>query len=148
MSTGQEIIEASLEKLGAHSVIKPANDEDITRGWRALNDMMEYWLSKGIKLGVSPLETPGDSLNEPGGTRNAIINNLAIELEGGFNNGRDVLSPSERNQARVQFRTIKRQYGKLTIPNPVVSSTLPVGAGNQVGRWENTFFGEGAELDN
>ena len=146
MSTGTAIIERALQKIGAHSIVQPSNPEDIVIGMNALNSMLETWLTQGIDIGVTPLDVPGDELNEPTDTQNGIINNLAIELAPDFDNGKLVVSADLRRNAKTGFQSIKNLYQKVTIPKKVVSSTLPVGAGNSRGINRRVFFPEGGTL--
>ena len=140
MSTGTDIIHDALKLIGAHSVVSPAGPESIEDGRKALNSMLEMWISKNIQIGTTPLEVAGDELNEPVDCRNAIIQNLAIEMSANFDNGKDIVSPSLRSLAKVRFQDVRSLYGKLTIPKKVLSSTAPVGVGNQNGFYGRTFW--------
>ncbi len=143
MSTGTEIIKEALQGIGAHSIISPASPASIELGKKKLNSMLEMWLSKGISIGFTPLDVPGNELNEPPDTRNGIISNLSIELSPDFDNGKAIVSQELRRNARVGFSDIKNLYQIITVPNKVVSSTLPVGAGNSRGINRRVFFRKG-----
>lgn len=146
MSTGTAIIKRALQQIGAHSILAPASPQSITLGMEKLNSMLEMWLSKGIAIGFTPMNVPGSQLNEPADTRQGIIDNLAIKLAPDFDNGKVVVSQDLRTNARVGFNDIKNLYQKFTIPKKVVSSTLPVGAGNSRGNNRRTFFAKGATI--
>lgn len=148
MSSGTAIIEDALREIAAHSSASPADPESITLGMRVLNSMLSLWLSRNIQLGVTPLSVPGDELNEPPDVRNGIVSNLAIYLAPNFDNGQVVVSGDLRTRAHLDFIQIKALYQRLTIPKKVVSSTLPVGAGNQRGFNRRAFFPEGSTIDN
>lgn len=148
MSTGTDIIQRALQKIGAHSIVAPATPDSIVLGQENLNAMLELWLSDGIQIGFTPLNAPGDELNETADSRNAIICNLAISLGPDFDNGETVVSPTLQREARVGLLWIKAQYQTLSIPDKVVSSTLPVGAGNQRGSRRRVFFAKGSTIDN
>jgi len=147
MSTGTEIIERALQGIGAHSIVSPASPSSIVLGKEKLNSMLEMWLSQGIDIGFTPLDAPGDELSEPNDTKNGIIANLSLELAPDFDNGKQIVSPELRRNAKVGFTNIKNLYQKITIPQKVVSSTLPKGAGNR--RWGNrrVFFPKGGTVD-
>lgn len=130
MSTGTVIITEALQKIGAHSVVSPAAPESILMGMGELYSMMELWQDQGIKLGVTPLEVPGDNLNEPPSARSAIVSNLAIMLAPSFDNGRNIVSADLKAAATRGYNDIKVLYQETTIPNKGFSSTLPLGAGN------------------
>ena len=119
----------------------------MTLGMEILNSMMEMWQTLNIDIGTTPLENPGDNLNEPPDARNAIINNLALELAPSFDNGQNVVSRVLENRASAGFQHVRNLYQVHTIPPVVVSSTLPVGAGNEAAfRRGRIFFGKGAQL--
>lgn len=149
MSTGTDIITDALKKIGVVSVVSPANPESIEDGRKELNAMMEMWLSEGIVLATSPLEVAGNDLNEPGDCRMAIVNNLAIQCAPLFDNGKTIVSPDLRTNARVGLNSVKSLYRQTTIPKKVLSSTTPVGAGNSLNtRYARTFWEKGAGVDN
>jgi len=133
MTAGVTIIKGALQEIGVHSLVAPAAPESITLGMNKLNSMLEMWLTLGFKIGFTPLKAPADDLGEPADATNGIISNLAIVLSPSFNNGKQIVSPELRIEARVGFQNIKNLYQTLTIPKKVVSSTLPLGAGNRHG---------------
>ncbi len=146
MSTGTVIIEAGLKVIGAHSIVAPADPESVVVGMDTLNSMLQVWLSQGIDLGIVPLSAPGEELSEPLDTTQAIIDNLAIAVAPNFDNGDNVVSVELKNNARRSFNRVKGLYQCLTIPDKVVSSTLPRGAGNRRQQWSNAFSGPGATI--
>ena len=148
MTTGTEIVERALEVIGAHTIVSPAAPESINLGFEQLNSMLELWLSQNIKIGFTPLEVVGGELNEPTDTRNGIINNLGIELAPFFDNGKVVVSPALARNAKASFKMIRNLYQSVTIPEKVVSSTLPVGAGNRTGVRDRVFFPKGQTIEN
>ena len=147
MSTGTAIIQRALQGIGAHSIVSPASPASIVLGMEKLNSMLEMWLSQGIETGATPLDVPGDELNEPNDTRNGIISNLSLELAPDFDNGKNVVSLELRRNAKAGYANIKNLYQKFTVPKKVVSSTLPIGAGNL--RWGNwrVYFPKGGTID-
>lgn len=148
MSTGTSIIKRALQMIGAHSVLSPAAPGDIVLGMEKLNSMLELWLSRNIDLNVTPLEVPGDDLDEPTDTNNGIVSNLAIYLSPFFDNGQVVVSQALKITADRDFLTIKNIYQQLVIPKKGVSSTLPRGAGNTRGTFRRTFVGKKATIGN
>lgn len=147
MSSGTAIILSSLELIGAHSVVAPADSGSIEKGMFTLNSMLQLWLSQDIDLGIVPLQAPGDELGEPLDARQAIIDNLSVALGPNFDNGDNVVSQTLRNNANRGFTSIENLYQIVTIPNKVISSTLPRGAGNNRGSLNNPFAGSGATID-
>lgn len=146
MSIGTSIIKAALKEIGADSVAQPDDSEAVEIGMNVLNSMYQLWLSQRIDLGIVPLEVPGDELGEPLDSRQVIIDNLAIALAPNFDNGNTVVSNALISRANLGYAIIKRLYQRLTIPDKVISSTLPTGAGNTRGRFNNTFAGSGAKI--
>ena len=130
MSTGTNIITEALQEIGARSVVSPAVPESILLGMNKLNSLMELWLSRGIKLGTTPLSEPGDDLNEPADARSAIVSNLAIVLAPSFDNGKNIVSANLKSAATRGYNDIKVLYQETVIPTKRFSSTLPLGAGN------------------
>lgn len=147
MTIGTDIINRALQKIGAHSNIAPASPESIELGMKILNSMLEMWLSKNIQIGFTPLEAPGDELNETPDTTNGIISNLSLKLAPDFDNGVQIVSIELRRDARVELIEIKRIYEKIVIPKKVVSSTLPTGSGNQRNSFNRRYFPKGHTID-
>ena len=111
-----------------------------------LNSMYQLWLSQNIDLGAVPLSSPGQEFGEPLDARQVIIDNLSILLAPNFDNGDVVVSKTLKDNARVGYNRIKGLYQKLSIPDKVVSSTLPQGAGNRRNESSNAFRGPGATI--
>ena len=146
MSSGTSIVENALGLIGAHSIPSPANPKSIVEGEKTLSSMLQSWLSEDIDLGIVTLEAPGEELGEPEDTTNAITFKLAVLLYPSFP-GLPV-SPTLIVNARKEFDTVKRLYQKLTIPDKVVSSTLPRGQGNMRHSRSRAFSGKGATVNN
>lgn len=140
MTTGTVIIKDALQNIGAHSIVSPASPEAIDLGMKRLNSMLEMWLTKNIEIGFTPLKVPGDELNETPDTTNGIVSQLSLLLAPDFSNGKQVVSAELVRNARIQFNDIKNLYKTFTIPKKVVSSTLPLGAGNRRGRFNDRVF--------
>ena len=149
MTTGTDIIKNALKEIGAHSVVSPAAPESIEDGRKKLNSMLEMWLTRSIVIAFSPLEAAGDDLNEPADCYNGIVENLAIECASLFSNGKVIVTPDLRANAKRNFNNIKSLYGCVTVPNKVLSSTTPTGAGNsQNNTYSRTFWKQGAGVKN
>ncbi len=147
MTTGTAIIQRALEQIGAHSIVAPASPDSIVLGKEKLNSMLEMWLSRNIELGFVPLNVAGDELNEPADTTNGIIDNLSLRLAPSFDNGKTIVSRDLKAQASSGFSEIKRMYQRLNIPDKVISSTAPTGAGNQRGFRQRPFFPKGSTIN-
>lgn len=146
MSIGTVIIEDALKEIGAHSIAAPADPESVEIGMRGINSMLQIWLSQCIDIGIVPLESPGDELGEPLDTTQAIVDNLAILLAPNFDNGDNVVSKELRDNARRGYTRVRGLYQNLTIPDKVISSTLPRGAGNRRQERSRAFRGPGATI--
>lgn len=146
MTSGQVLSERALQKIGAHSLFSPADPQAFVIGVETLNSMLENWLSKGIQIGFTPMDVPADDANEPPDTRNAVINNLALELAPYFDNGKVVVSPELARVALKDFIDVKNSYQAISVPDKVVSSTLPVGQGNQIDSNSRIFFARGQTI--
>lgn len=141
MSSGTDIVQRALQKLGAHSVASPAPPEAIAWGRDALNSLMQEWESRQIALGTVPLDSPGDELSEPLDARNAIIENLAVRLYPDFPSISDKTFDALMRNARNSYNFICAHYQTIEIPARHISSTTPLGAGNIRGRLDRTFAG-------
>ncbi len=148
MSSGTSIIQDSLEEIGAHSILAVANPEAIEKGRKKLNSMLQLWLSRGIRLGHTPLKAAGDELSEPADARNAIVANLALELAPSFDNGKNVVSQTLLNNARRLFNLVRDIYRVVEIPTKIISSTTPIGSGNRVTFNQRIFKGRGGTVGN
>jgi len=137
MSSGTFIVQKALQKIGAHSQIRKANPSSIEDGFESLGWMLQLWLSQGIALGIKPISAPGDEVDEPEDATQVIIDNLALILAPDREGGKDVVSPTLRVNANRGFHTLKALYQVFTIPDKVLSSTAPSGAGNT-----NRFFNQ------
>ena len=149
MSTGTFIVKRALQKIGASSAVSEPSADALDTGFDTLNSMISLWSSKGIQTGATPLSVVGDELNEKQDCRDAIINNLAINLAPDFDNGKVIVSQDLRANARRGLGAITSLYGTFTIPKKVVSSTLPKGQGNnQFTTQQDAFFAEGDIIGN
>lgn len=147
MSTGTALIQDAARLIGAHSIVAPIDSDSIEVGFVALNNMMALWLSQGIDLQHVPLEVPADEMAEPGDTRNAIIEQLALQLAPYFFTGQSVVSADLRALANRDFMFVKNIYQILSIPDKTVTATLPKGEGNSKGVDRQIFFGNGATIN-
>lgn len=148
MSTGTTIIKRALQKIGASSAVSEPTPEAFQTGLEVLNGMLSTWKSRNLDTGSTLLKTAGDELNEREDCKNAIILNLAIALSMDFDNGKAIVSQDLRNEAFKQLATITSIYQTTDIPEKVVSSTLPKGAGNRRFLNSQAFFGEGDTIGN
>ena len=144
MSSGTAIIEDALKRIGVHSVVVPASPEDIASGKDALNSMLQLWISWNIMIEVVPLDAPGDELSESIDIRNAVVDNLALQLAPFYDNGKGIVSQELRDNARRLFNQVKDLYQKLKIHKKVISGLWPRGAGHSAGTRARTFSGKGA----
>jgi len=149
MSSGTEIVKKALQKIGQHSQISPANPVSIENGVDVLNSLMQLWLSQGIDLGIVPILEPGNDINEPMDSTQVIINSLALELAPDYDDGNSNVSETLKNNARRGFSRLSGLYRVKVIPDKIISSTTPLGAGNSL-RWRfnRNFAGRDATVKN
>jgi len=150
MSTGTDIVKRALQQIGASSAVSPPSPDALDTGFDKLNGMISLWSSKGIQTGATPLSVIGDELNEKSDCRDAIIDNLSLRLAPDFDNGKQIVSQDLRANARRGLAQITSLYGTFTIPEKVVSSTLPKGQGNSRfrTRHDDPYFNEGDTIGN
>ena len=144
MSDGTTLIQSALKLIGAHSIYAPADAESIEVSLGTLNSMLQLWLSQGIEINISPLNAVGEEVGEPLDVRQAIINNLAVMLAPNF--GVANVPNQLKVNANLSYIAIKALYQVYTVPDKVVSSTLPRGAGNNRGRSSRVYSGVGATI--
>lgn len=148
MTIGTNIILRSLRKIQVDTLNSPASPEDIADAVPVLNSMISLWLSKGIRLGIVPLEAAGDELGEPNDTTNAIVSNLAIRLADDYENGQAIVTQTLKNNATRDFEELANiGYREHFVPQVIPSSTLLTGEGNK-NRFvrRRNFFGVGRPL--
>lgn len=143
MSSGTSVILDSLRNIGKHSIANPADPESIIVGMNRLNSMVDAWKDEDIEMRLKPLKDPADPLDEPRAVRNAIVDNLSLEMAPLYDNGnKSRVSRDLKRNAALGMQKIKGIYQVLVIPKKVVSSTLPVGEGNSQGVNRRVFFGK------
>lgn len=146
MTTGTVLIQNALKMIGAHSVLAQANVEAINDGLPTLNSMLEMWLTEDVKIGFTPTSVVGEDINEPPDTTNGIISNLAFELLPNFPG---VAAPAGLAVLAAKHkRRIFSNYRDITIPQKVVSSTLPRGSGNSTFFNDSRYFNVGECVKN
>jgi hypothetical protein len=108
--------------------------------------MLEMWTSQGLNIDYSYPNEPGDDLGEPGDCRNGIITNLAVKIAPIYST---TASPQLSSEAYSEYTKLEELYRPLTVPNRIISSTMPWGAGNDWYKWSNYYIypQEGTELD-
>jgi len=148
MTTGTKIVQAALQKIGAHSPLQPANSESLDVGRDVLNAMIAQWEDNGILMGCVPLKVIASELSEPHGAKNAIIYNLALALAPDFPGAQ--VSSELKAQAQKSYNLIKRLWKEIEIPKRKVRGTYPRGQGHKVeyldGFWDEIYFEEGEEI--
>jgi len=148
MSTGTTIIKRALQKIGASSAVQEPTSEAFQTGLEVLNAMLSTWKSQNLDTGSTLLKVAGDELNEKQDCQNAIILNLAVLLVHDFGSAKVVATPDLKKDAFKQLSDIKSIYQTIDIPQKVVSSTLPMGAGNRRFLRSQAFFAEGDTIGN
>ena len=142
MSTGTKIVQGALSRIGAHSIVRPANPESLEVGRDALNSLHAGWQDNGIEFGGVPIEAIGDDFSEPLGLTNTIMDNLAIQLQPLFPGTQ--ISQDLRINANKSYQKLLAKCQAITIPKPIVRETLPKGQGNTDNSYyDETFFSEG-----
>ena len=139
MSTGTDIILGALEAIKVHSVANPAPPESIVKGRDVLNGLISEWLTASIDVGAVPLDDPADELGEVSDATNALVEMLALRLHPYFESTTKL--EQLRTNAKRSFEHVRKHYQSIEIPEPVPSSTTPVGAGNMRGVKRRPFAG-------
>lgn len=145
MSSGNAIVVDALAAANITSKFTPAEPEQLNEGFKRLESMLQLWLSKGIVLGTVFTDAIGEDIYEPVEARNAIVDNLAISLAHFY---RMPISQELLSNARLGYNDMLLLFQELTIPNKVVSSTLPKGQGNRKGIDAREYFIPGGTVEN
>ena len=145
MSTGTALCDDALMAANITSSVVPADPTQQDNAFTRLRTMMQLWLSWGIVFDIVPTTAIGEDLNEPIDARNAIVDNLAVSVLQFY---RLPVTQELLANARLGLYQVKSLYQELTIPNKVVSSTLPKGAGNSKGVDARVFFPPGDSVEN
>ncbi len=111
MSTGTFIVTSALQKVGAHTVMKPANPVSLENGFKVLNSYISNLQDNDIDIGAVPLQAIGDELSEPQGETNTIIHSLAILLESDHP-GAQITNEFRRNE-RVLSNNMKSKTQRI-----------------------------------
>jgi len=144
MSTANFIILASLTKIGKNSPLKSAKAADLSAGLDSLQSFLQQLSTMNIFLTANPIRTFSDDVGETLDTRNALINNLAIEISTNYDNGQIIVSENLRRNAETGMAFLKKWYTQDPPPLRRISSTAPLGAGNERFRFSTSsrkFFG-------
>jgi len=147
VSTGTDLIQGALRQLQAHSEASSASAGTIVIGKDKLNSMLQLWVSQGIAIEITPIDAVGDEVSEPQDATNAIILNLAVELEMDFGVTDIPSSQRLRGNATRAKAEVRRIYQTVDTPLRVVSSTTPLGAGNSKAFNSRVFKPRGGVVD-
>jgi len=143
--SGTDLILPAMAAIDAHSAIRPASDESLEYGRNELNSMVSSWADDGIEMGFIVIQKASAETGIPESARSAIIFNLAIRLFPYLKSASTSPAPHLIGLALSGYNRIRRSYQKKAIPKPIVSGTMPLGAGNQrcwEGNQNRTFAGE------
>lgn len=144
MSTANFLILQALTRIGKHSPLKSAKSDDLLAGLSSLQSFLEMLGTMNIRLPINPVRGSGDEVGETLDTRNALINNLAIEISVNYDNGQAIVSDTLRANAASGMAFLKKWYTVDPPPLRRISSTAPLGAGNERFRYSvssRKFFG-------
>jgi len=144
MTTGTKIIHGALSRIGAHSPVRPAPPETMEVSKDMLNSMIAMYQDDNIEFGAVPLDDVGAELSEPLGLTNTIMDNLSLKLHPLFPGAQ--ISPELRVSANKGYQDMIVKYQTITIPQPKVRGTLPLGQGNKTRSTSGTFFNSGDEI--
>lgn len=144
MSTANFLILSALTRIGKNSPLKKAKADDVNAGLASLQSFLQQLSTMNIFLTTNPIRTVSDDVGETLDTRNALINNLAIEIATNYDNGQIIVSESLRRNAETGMAFLKKWFTQDPPPLRRISSTAPLGAGNERFRFSTSsrkFFG-------
>lgn len=146
MTTAIDIIHASLEMVGGHSHVMPADPSVMNRSLIRLKTALETLKGRQIILeetvsGVTTtVSTPTNltsELNEPDGATDHLIKYLSADLApiAGV-----PITPDIRSYKQAGFVQLSLLYSQYTIDKKVPSGTLSMGQGNTGIPSRSAFF--------
>ena len=136
-----EIVRHALEELGIPQM--DAGAQEIESGVNRLNLLLAGLNAEGIRLGAPLSNSPKDltanqSTDIPDWAVRAVITNLALDLAPSYGK-----TPAHTTlMAASQGKSTLRGQTGYPVPNQVLSSNLPRGAGNRRCGISRTFVGE------
>ena len=145
MSSADFLITQAYKKNGVLSVAVPRNPEAIVDGLVELNGMLQMWESQGIEIGTVTVENVQDEVGEPPDCTIPIIDNLAMGTAAMF---QAPIPQTLSDSAREGYEWVKSLYQVTDIPEKQVSSTMPVGSGNERGINRRVFAGRNRRISN
>lgn len=105
MTTPNDLIEASLKKIGVHSKGQSLDAEDLQDALSELNRILAMWKDDGIDIGQAVYTSAATTLTIPLKYHKAIVDTLAVELSPEY--GMPV-SPVIMQQARRGYEQVLR----------------------------------------
>jgi hypothetical protein len=112
-------------------------DVNLNNGLRYLNRMMAKFNRDGIELGYLSLSSVDDEIGVPDTVILGMVKNLAYNLWPQYNT--DPMNPLIKFSAERSLKSMRAQA--INVINPAqFPSTLPVGSGNEIGRYDAQFY--------
>lgn len=124
MATPNDLIEASLKKIGVHSKGQALDAEDLQDALKELNRILALWKDDGIDVGQVEYSSAATTLTIPLKYHKAIVDTLAVELSPEY--GMPV-SPVIMQSANEGYKQVLRASQQDIIMD--MPSGIPVGRG-------------------
>lgn len=137
MATAITIVNGALEELGIHNELNPEDEFLQEKFFDQLIRMINRWSSINLDLGITIPDDPADELGNPESTDDAMITSLAIA---GQKIAKVVATAALRRDKKVYYRQMKAAFGLW--PEQSMPSSMPLGAGNNIGPRTKRFFPE------
>ena len=139
MATASSFITLALQKLGVRTSESPIEASEMQDGLDQFNDMLISWEMSGIVLGFSPVADADDEVRVPRFSHAAIKSNLAVMMGPEYSRNPDAVLMKEARDTKKEVLNAVVTIGPVAYP-----STLPLGSGNECGRFidDRKFFPE------
>jgi len=137
MATAATIIDQSLQALGVQNELSDPDEFLQEQFFNALIRLINRWSSINLDLGITIPTVPADELGNPESTDDAMITALAID---GQKIAKVVAPVSLRKDNKIYYRQMKAAFGLW--PEQSMPSSMPLGAGNNIGPRTKRFFPE------
>jgi hypothetical protein len=136
--TASTIIRDALQEILVQASEQPIEASEAQDAMRLLNRMMAAWVSDGLDLSYTPVDSLNDAITVVDGALDAIVLNLAIKLAPQYDRP---ISQGLFLNAKNAMDAVRKIA--VVITESAYPSTLPYGSGNEDLGYNYTKFYSG-----
>ena len=124
--TASTVIRDALQEILVQAAEQPITAAEGQGAMRLLTRMMAAWVSDGVDLSFTPVDSLNDSITVVDGALDAIVLNLAVKLAPQYD--RPVTQSLYMNAKDAYEAALKIA---VAVPDTAFPATLPYGSGNE-----------------